>query len=160
MEAIKKCKDNHENCDMEIDCDEEQNIVPPGCEENLNPRLSPTLNDLEEEKLKLLAELSQGETVKIVNKPEVQKDVDVKTEEENSNKNHNVQANVKASTFGTPILDRKYPFAKLPHLDNFSTNVTPVIYFENLPNSTGKFEQMSGLLQKVRKTLKDNELKL
>lgn len=62
---------------------------------------------------------------------------------------------VKVSSFGTPILKSASPYSKLPKPDNFSKDVSPVINFENLPNSTGKYEQMTGVLQKVRSTLKD-----
>ncbi|XP_060529197.1 zinc finger CCHC domain-containing protein 8 homolog [Cylas formicarius] len=61
---------------------------------------------------------------------------------------------VTTSTFGTPILKSSSPYSTLPNPDNFSKDVSPVINFENLPNSTGKYEQMTGVLQKVRTTLK------
>lgn len=61
---------------------------------------------------------------------------------------------VKTSTFGTPILKSSSPYSRLPNPDNFMKDVSPVINFENLPNSTGKYEQMTGVLQKVRSTLK------
>ncbi|XP_050310811.1 zinc finger CCHC domain-containing protein 8 homolog isoform X2 [Anthonomus grandis grandis] len=64
------------------------------------------------------------------------------------------QNSVKHSTFGTPILKSASPYVTLPNPDNFMVGVSPVIDFENLPNSTGKYEQMTGVLQKVRNTLK------
>ncbi|KAF2880311.1 hypothetical protein ILUMI_25869 [Ignelater luminosus] len=61
---------------------------------------------------------------------------------------------VRNSCFGTPILKSSSPYCRLPNPENFSQNVSQVINFENLPNSTGKYEQMVGVLDKVRKTLK------
>lgn len=61
---------------------------------------------------------------------------------------------VKTSSFGTPILKSSSPYSKLPDPDNFTKDVSPVINFENLPNSTGKYEQMTGVLRKVRNTMK------
>lgn len=169
MEAIKKLKDDLVTCDMDIDeGEEEEKLAAPGCEEYKENRQSPTLNDLEEEKLKLLAEL--GDTSSTVKDDKETKEINAG---ESSSKNVEideikddlnastdleiVKADVKTSSFGTPILDRKYPYSKLPNPDNFSLNISPVINFENLPNSTGKFEQMVGVLQKVRRTLKNLE---
>lgn len=59
--------------------------------------------------------------------------------------------------FGTPILKSSTPYSRLPNPDNFMKDVSPVINFENLPNSTGKYKKMTGLLQKVRQTLKNLE---
>ncbi|XP_072388281.1 zinc finger CCHC domain-containing protein 8 homolog [Diabrotica undecimpunctata] len=58
------------------------------------------------------------------------------------------------SNFGTPILKSCSPYSILPNPDNFMKDVSPVINFENLPNSTGTYEKMVGLLQKVRTTMK------
>lgn len=61
---------------------------------------------------------------------------------------------IKSSTFGTPIIKTNSPFEKLPNPDNFSKDISQVINFENLPNATGKYEQMSQVITKVRKTIK------
>lgn len=66
-----------------------------------------------------------------------------------------VNNSIKNSTFGTPILKSKSPYSRLPNMDNFTKDVSPVINFENLPNSTGKYEQMTGVLQKVRNQMKN-----
>lgn len=63
-------------------------------------------------------------------------------------------ATIKTSDYGTPILKSKSPYSKLPCLDNFTKDVSPVINFENLPNSTGKYEQMTEILSKVRNKMK------
>lgn len=69
---------------------------------------------------------------------------------------NNTMKSIKNSTYGTPILKSNSPYDKLPQLTNFTKGVSAVIDFENLPNSTGKYEQMSKVLQKVRDKLKVN----
>lgn len=66
----------------------------------------------------------------------------------------NISCNVKHSLFGTPILKSTSPYSRLPNPENFMKDVSPVINFENLPNATGKYEQMADLLQKVREKVK------
>lgn len=51
---------------------------------------------------------------------------------------------------GCPVLDSFSGFSRLPNGDNFKVGVSDVIAFENLADSTGKFEQMKGLINKVR----------
>ncbi|KYN43465.1 Zinc finger CCHC domain-containing protein 8 like protein [Trachymyrmex septentrionalis] len=63
------------------------------------------------------------------------------------------QASVMSVHLGTPILPSTSPYNKLPSSEKFSKDISDVINFENLPDSTGKFEQMSGVLQKVRSTM-------
>ncbi|KYN12559.1 Zinc finger CCHC domain-containing protein 8 like protein [Trachymyrmex cornetzi] len=63
------------------------------------------------------------------------------------------QASVKSVHLGTPILPSTSPYNTLPSSEKFSKDISDVINFENLPDSTGKFEQMSGVLQKVRSTM-------
>lgn len=56
---------------------------------------------------------------------------------------------VTSVTLGTPVIVTS-EYSQLPSADKFSKNICDVINFENLPDSTGKYEKMSGLLQKVR----------
>lgn len=60
---------------------------------------------------------------------------------------------VKSVHMGTPILPSSSPYSKLPSSDKFSKDICDVLNFENLPDATGKYEQMSGVLQKVRSTM-------
>ncbi|XP_055837496.1 zinc finger CCHC domain-containing protein 8 homolog [Episyrphus balteatus] len=53
------------------------------------------------------------------------------------------------SVLGTPLL-KFSPFDKLPCGDNFKVGVSDVINFENLPDSTGTYEKMKGVIKKVR----------
>ncbi|KAH8389890.1 hypothetical protein KR200_003402 [Drosophila serrata] len=58
----------------------------------------------------------------------------------------------KASFDGTPVLKFSV-FDKLPEGSNFKVGVSDVINFENLPDSTGKYEQMKDLLKNVREKM-------
>lgn len=60
--------------------------------------------------------------------------------------------NFKASFEGTPVLKFSV-FDKLPEGSNFKVGVSDVINFENLPDSTGKYEQMKDLLKNVREKM-------
>jgi len=60
---------------------------------------------------------------------------------------------VKSVHLGTPILQSSSPYNKLPSSEKFSKDICDVINFENLPNAMGKYEQMSGVLRKIRKTM-------
>ena len=50
---------------------------------------------------------------------------------------------------GTPVIHTS-AFTSLPSPDKFAKDICDVINFENLPDSTGKYEKMSGLIKKVR----------
>ena len=53
---------------------------------------------------------------------------------------------------GTPIVQMYSPYASLPAQDKWTTNTTDHIMFENLPDSTGKWDEMSDLIKRVRKS--------
>lgn len=57
---------------------------------------------------------------------------------------------VKTTEYGTPVLNIASEFLKLPSDNNFAKDICDVINFENLPNSTGKYKQISTLLKKVK----------
>lgn len=61
---------------------------------------------------------------------------------------------VESTVLGVPVLPSFTPFNKLPSGENFSKGVCDVIAFENLAESTGKYETMKVLIGKVRGTLK------
>lgn len=56
---------------------------------------------------------------------------------------------VTSVTLGTPVIVTS-PYLNLPSSEKFSKDICDVINFENLPDSTGKYEKMSGLIKKVR----------
>ena len=55
---------------------------------------------------------------------------------------------------GTPIVQTFSPFSTLPSQDKWTTNTTDHIMFENLPDSTGKWDEMSDLIKSIRKKQK------
>lgn len=155
---------------MDIDNEPEDDVAPPGCEieiKNLqNQRDSPSLTELERQKLELLAELDESElkTVENINKKVIETEVTTECSnqeelklliDDDDSSPLNKSNIVKESSFGTPVFKREFSIYKLPHIDKFSINMTPIINFENLPNSTGTYEKMAGILEKVRKKLKD-----
>ena len=58
---------------------------------------------------------------------------------------------VKSVDEGTPIVSAHSAFSTLPDQSKWAKDVTDHILFENLPDSTGKWEQMRKVLGKVRK---------
>lgn len=136
---------------------------------------SPSLVDLENQKFELLAELKDSPSPGQKSLQEVNnKDESLVEESESSDSaktEDSTKSNVnngtpktpsngiaKKSTIsvhvGTPILHSVSPFKRLPNSEKFSKNICDVINFENLPDSTGKYDQMTELLQKVRSTLR------
>lgn len=57
---------------------------------------------------------------------------------------------VDSTIFGCPVLPAFSPFNNLPAGDKFQVGVCDVIAFENLAESTGKYEKMKELIKKVR----------
>ncbi|OXU24103.1 hypothetical protein TSAR_010674 [Trichomalopsis sarcophagae] len=135
---------------------------------------SPSLVDLETKHKQLLAELDESSShsnpdstkTKLSNPGSAETEVpeveSANAKESDSNKinvNNSTPKNgsktqtikiVKSIHLGTPILKSASPFRKLPSSEKFSKDICDVINFENLPDATGKYDQMSELLQKVR----------
>jgi zinc finger CCHC domain-containing protein 8 len=103
---------------------------------------SPSLSDLETRKQLLLAELedggSSGDTT-----PRV-------APQSTPGPSSSTLGKVKSVDLGTPILQSASPYSRLPSPKKFSHDICNVINFENLPDSTGKYERMSDLIRKVR----------
>lgn len=57
---------------------------------------------------------------------------------------------VKGTLYGTPVINVASSYTKLPSDNKFAKDICDVINFENLPNSTGKYKQISNLLKKVK----------
>jgi len=51
---------------------------------------------------------------------------------------------------GTPIVDTHSPFGQLPKYSNFNVDMTEHIVFDNLPNYTGTWDKMTGLIQRIK----------
>lgn len=60
----------------------------------------------------------------------------------------------KHSLSGTPLIQSASQFTELPAGSNWSVGVSDIIDFENLADSTGKFQRMKSLIKKVRVTVK------
>lgn len=58
--------------------------------------------------------------------------------------------NTKSVVCGTPLLKTASPYSKLPEGASWSAGVCDVIDFENLPDSIGTYDKLSGLIRKVR----------
>ncbi len=66
---------------------------------------------------------------------------------------------VKLVNEGTPIVDTYSPYEALPSQQAWAVGTTDHILFENLPDSTGKWDQMRGVLQKGREMRKSLQKK-
>ncbi|XP_034103622.1 zinc finger CCHC domain-containing protein 8 homolog [Drosophila albomicans] len=117
---------------------------PPAEPEDSAPqrRSSPTLEDLKAQQEELLQQLESNTSLNTSSPSTSQV-------EEESPAALVKPAVFRASIQGTPIL-KFSEFDKLPEGDKFKAGISDVINFENLPDSTGKYEQMKGLLKDVR----------
>lgn len=60
----------------------------------------------------------------------------------------------RSSMFGTPLIKQVSPYSKLPGGEKWSVGVTDVIDFENLPDATGAYQKLTGVIYKVRTAIK------
>ena len=60
----------------------------------------------------------------------------------------------KLLAMGTPISIRHSPFNALPSREKFAQSMGDLELFENLPNSTGTYQKLRSLLQKVKNVFK------
>jgi len=65
--------------------------------------------------------------------------------------------NVTTTDTGTPIVELHSPFGSLPKYANFGKDMTEHIVFENLPDYTGTWDKMSGLIQRIRKRKEEED---
>ena len=82
----------------------------------------------------------------------------VPAEKKNTPSEESYNGRVTSVSSGTPVITRS-EFKHLPSPENFSRNICDVINFENLPNATGKYDQMHGLIKKVRTYVTQSLLK-
>ena len=52
--------------------------------------------------------------------------------------------------YGTPILTSISPYTKTPKVENFAKNMNPLLFFDNLPNTTGNFEKLNNIISRLR----------
>ncbi|XP_014272383.1 zinc finger CCHC domain-containing protein 8 homolog [Halyomorpha halys] len=57
---------------------------------------------------------------------------------------------IKFIDYGTPVLKIHSPYSKLPPPEAFKKDISDVINFENLPDSTGAYEKLKGVLKSAR----------
>ncbi|KAK1133898.1 hypothetical protein K0M31_011684 [Melipona bicolor] len=125
---------------------------------------SPSLFELENMKKQLLVELQESNSNSnissksnssnsILKSNEPSNEVTPESNRIRPNGINTSHGSIKSVDLGTPVLQSTSPYSKLPSCEKFSKNICSVINFENLPDSTGKYEQMTGVLQKVRNTL-------
>lgn len=55
---------------------------------------------------------------------------------------------------GTPLIKQVSPYSKLPTGTKWSVGVSDVIDFENLPDATGTYSKLTGVINKVRNVIK------
>lgn len=147
MQDVSTSKDDHKEQAMEVDTDSQDDSVPPPPGEE-----QPELVDLEDGDSK---DVEDGE---VVSDSEITGDVpsDVKSTPLRQDSKAS-QSSVSKTEPGTPIVEIYSPFGSLPKMDSFASGTTDHILFENLPDYTGKWEQMSGLIKTIRKRKSEME---
>lgn len=144
------------------------NAAPVNRSINDSPNLdSPSMGDLQRQKRALLQALAESgdaslndsllndmldKTIDDQSLPD-QATIDTPRANSNASKANNgtptLGATVSVVT-GTPLLKTASPYSKLPDGSNWSAGVSDVIDFENLPDATGTYDKLSGLIRRVR----------
>ncbi|XP_075220188.1 zinc finger CCHC domain-containing protein 8 homolog isoform X2 [Lycorma delicatula] len=116
---------------------------------------SPTLVELEEQKKSILTELNYSDSSDSLKGKEIvsMNVIRIKNESVARTPSPNL-GRMKSVDLGTPVLKSVSPYSKLPSPESFSQNICDVINFENLPDSTGIYDKMVGILSKVRSSVK------
>lgn len=160
--------DINETDDMDIESDNEiQSPASPSnqqsnqdAEENSNQTKASngkdcdelSLNDLEKQKLELLEALNEANSKN--GNPTVDENSNEDETSETSRSNTPVIGISKSTLTGTPLIKSISPFCKLPDENKWSTGVSEVIDFENLPDATGAYKKLSSVINKVRNVVK------
>ena len=137
-------------------------LPPPSGEESSTPK-SPSLADLVEKQKLLLQELNTNVSIASNELDDsliddvLALEAGIRTPEtkdscQNATETCSNDIRFQQSYVGTPIYQHS-PYDKLPAGENFMVGVNDVINFENLPDSTGKYEQMKGVIKKVREVI-------
>ena len=126
-----------------------------------------SIEELESRRKALLAELeSEDSNENGKEAEEVPFPCDKEAKEENTNSNDSPResdwkslkspshGHCRHQEMGTPVSIRFSPYSALPDREKFSRDMGEMIPFENLPNSTGTFQKMKSLLDKVRNLFK------
>ncbi|XP_067133948.1 zinc finger CCHC domain-containing protein 8 homolog [Centruroides vittatus] len=124
-----------------------------------------SLSDLEEVKQQIMLELEKtSETSDSTKDCSLSQDSKLSLQLEeldtvSDNSQNSVERTIKYSNSlsiieGTPVVTSHNPFNNLPNPSKFSLGVSEHLPFENLPNSTGTYEKMKDVLNKVRKKVR------
>ena len=129
--------------------------------------INATLNALEAQKQKLLAELQDMEGSMASSTPATQSNSDLASYditgddpppvfnlEEGEVEQESQGASYQSMSYlvSTPIIQHS-GISKLPSYDKFSDGITDHLPFENLPTSTGVYDKMSGVLKGVKEKM-------
>lgn len=115
---------------------------------------------MEEKKRQLLMELDDVESASIPKLNSEDSSSGTGTEVEmTQNAPAKEPGSVMNSKFGTPILKSVSPFSKLPSREQFCVDMSDILNFENLPNSTGKYETIRHVITKIRISASKSENK-
>ncbi|BFG05618.1 zinc finger CCHC domain-containing protein 8 homolog [Drosophila madeirensis] len=141
---------------------------PPAEEEGEERSQSPSIEDLKAQQEKLLLQLESNtsldtssltadESITPTTQTQTQSSPRTMTQAQSapttpSGTRDLTTRQFKATFEGTPIL-KFSKFDQLPDDSNFRVGVCDVLNFENLPDSTGKYEQMKDLLKNVREKM-------
>ena len=129
-----------------------------------------TIEDLEEKRMALLAQLQeQGSNSSSSEEngeiPVVSLDANDRADEKTDGPTTADAADIakvdpmspkssKLLEVGTPVAIRHSSFSSLPDREKFAQGMGDLELYENLPNSTGTFQKMRSLLEKIRRTFK------
>jgi len=141
MQDVSTSKDDHKEKPMELDSDSQEESVPPPPGED-----QPELIDLDDSKDVGDGGVEEGE----VSESEITGDVRIPPTPLRQDSAAS-ESSVSKTEPGTPIVQLYSPFEALPKMDSWAEGTTDHILFENLPDYTGKWEQMSGLIKNIRK---------
>lgn len=122
-----------------------------------------TIEDLEERRLALLAQLQDEASTSGSTKSEsgdvqtITIDGEEEAEKKDETDKSGDQTSPKESKLlvvGTPVAIRHSSFESLPDRNKFAKGMGDLELYQNLPNSTGTFQKMRSLLEKVRRVFK------
>ena len=115
-------------------------------------RMSPTIIELARKKQEILNELNSSTlstSLKIF-----EDSIQIEPDDQEPETDSNLNSTSLSIEFGTPILNPISPYSCVPQMDNFSKNMSPIVYAENLPNATGNFMKLSKVIDKIRNKIK------
>lgn len=136
-------------------------MIDDDAEESVRVNINETLTALEEEKQKLIAELNEMEGNMASSTP-AQPSTSATTDSsappvldlEQDELEETPQTAYQSLSYlaSTPVVQHS-GIEKLPAYDKFSEGITEHLAYENLPNATGVYQKMSGVLKDVKEKM-------